>query len=142
MFCVICFEDCDFLFRRRDKEIYSKCADAETEKERVQRDKNGNMNNVAFYAVSSSSPHRYLCPKLKTRKSKRRSHQFQTENTKHLYIRSILKEISDVVTLGTFCYRDQSFINRRGVGYFYTEGEVRNQTPLTHKASRKKSDPL
>ena len=114
MFCVICFEDCDFLFRRRDKEIYSKCADAETEKERVQRDKNRNMNNVAFYAVSSSSPYGYLCPKLKTRKSKHRSHQFRTKNTKHLYIRSILKEISDVVTLGTFCYRDQSFIKRRG----------------------------
>ena len=66
MFCVIYFEDCDFLFRRRDKEIYSKCADAEMKKKRVQRDKNGNMNNVAFYAVSSSSPYGYLCPKLKT----------------------------------------------------------------------------
>ena len=39
VFYVICFEDCDFLFRRRDKEIYSKCADAEMEKERVQSDK-------------------------------------------------------------------------------------------------------
>ena len=48
MFCVIYFEDCDVLFRRRDKEIYSKCDDAEMEKERVQRYKNGNMNNVAF----------------------------------------------------------------------------------------------
>ena len=55
----VCFEDCDFLFRRHDKEIYSKCTDAEMKKERVQRDKNGNMNNVAFYAVtgSSSSPY-------------------------------------------------------------------------------------
>ena len=34
------------------------------EKERLQRDKNGKMNNVAFYAVSSSSPYGYLCPKL------------------------------------------------------------------------------
>ena len=51
MFCVICFEDCDCLFRRRDKEIYSKYANAEIEKERVQRDKNGNMNNATFYAV-------------------------------------------------------------------------------------------
>ena len=33
--------------------------------------------------------------------------------------RSIFKKISDVVTLGTFCYRDQSFINRSGVGYFF-----------------------
>ena len=78
MFCVICFEECDFLFRRRDKEIYSKCADAEKEKERVQKDKNGNMNNVVFYAVSSSSPYRYLCPKPKTQKSKHRSDQFRT----------------------------------------------------------------
>ena len=69
MFCVIRFEDCDFLFRRRDKEIYSQCANAEMEKERVKRDKNGNINNVAFYTVSSSSPYGYLCPKLKTQKS-------------------------------------------------------------------------
>ena len=33
--------------------------------------------------------------------------------------RSILKKISDVVTLGTFCYRGQSFINRSGVIYFF-----------------------
>ena len=59
MFCVICFEDCDCLFRRRHKEIYSKSANAEIEKERVQIDKNGNMNNAAFYANSSSSPHGY-----------------------------------------------------------------------------------
>ena len=60
-FCVLCymFEDCDCLFRTRDKEIYSKCAVAAIEKERVQRDKNGNMNNAAFYAVSSSSPYGY-----------------------------------------------------------------------------------
>ena len=62
--------------------------------------------------------------------------------------RSILKKMSDVVTLGTFCYRDQSFINRRGVDYFFTEGEVLNLSPPplththTHKASRKNSDPL
>ena len=41
VFYVICFEDCDFLFRRRAKEIYSKFPDAEMEKERVQRDKTG-----------------------------------------------------------------------------------------------------
>ena len=74
-----------FLFRRRDKEIYSKCADAEMETERVQKDKNGNMNNVAFYAVSLSSPYGYLCPKLITQKSKHRSDQFRTQNTKRLY---------------------------------------------------------
>ena len=73
--------------RRRDKEIYSKCADAEMEKERVQRDENENMNNVAFYAVSSSSSYGYLCPKLVTQKSKHRSQQFRTQNRKHLYIK-------------------------------------------------------
>ena len=45
-----------------------------------------NMNNIAFYAVSSSSSYRYLCPKLKTQKSRHSlSHQFRTQNTKHLY---------------------------------------------------------
>ena len=52
MFCVICFEDCAFLFRRRDKEIYSNGADAEMEKERVQRDKNGNVTNVVFMQLA------------------------------------------------------------------------------------------
>ena len=85
MFCVICSEDCDFLFRRCDKEIYSKYADPEMEKERVQKDKHGNMNNAAFYAVSSSSLYGHLCPKLKTQKSNHRCHQFRTQNTKHLY---------------------------------------------------------
>ena len=85
MFCVICFEDCDFVLRRRDKEINNKYADAEMEKDRVQRDKNGNMNNVAFYALSSSSPYGYLCSKLRTQKSKQRSHQFRTQNIKRLY---------------------------------------------------------
>ena len=50
-------------------EIYSKCADTEMEKERVQRHRNWDMNNVAFYAVSLSSQYGYLCPKLKTQKS-------------------------------------------------------------------------
>ena len=40
------------------------------------------------------------------------------------------------MTLGTFCYRDQSFINRRVVGYFFTEGEVLNLTPSTHTQSK------
>ena len=68
-FCVLFFMFLrlyDFLFRRRDKVIYNKYADAEMEKERVQRDKNGDMNNDAFYAVSSFSSYEYLCPKLKT----------------------------------------------------------------------------
>ena len=57
-----------------------------------------------------------------------------------------LKKISDVVTLGTFCYRDQSFINSRGSGYFFhgrrgTELDP-PPPPHTHTASRKNSDPL
>ena len=32
--------------------------------------KNRNMNNVAFYAVSSSSPYGYLGPKFKTQRGK------------------------------------------------------------------------
>ena len=40
------------------------------------------------------------------------------------------KNISDVVTLGTFHYR-------RGVGYFFTEGQVLNLTPPpTHTQSK------
>ena len=49
-----------------------------------------------------------------------------------IYTRSILKKISDVVTLGTFCYKDQSFINRIGSVIFFTAGEVLNLTPNTH----------
>ena len=58
--------------------------------------------------------------------------------------RSILKKVSDVLTFETFCYmvigyRDQSFINRRGVGYFFTEGEVLNRTrPPQQTQSKKK----
>ena len=35
MFCVIFFEDCDYLFRMSDKEINRKYADAKMEEERV-----------------------------------------------------------------------------------------------------------
>ena len=45
------------------------------------------------------------------------------------------KKISDVVTLGTFCYRDQSFINSRGSVIFFTEREVLNLT-LPHTQSK------
>ena len=33
------------------------------------------------------------------------------------------KKISDVVTLGTFCYRDRSFINKRGSVIFISRKE-------------------
>ena len=57
------------------------------------------------------------------------------------------KKISDVVTLGTFCYRDQSFINWRGRLFFHgrwgTEPEPPPPPPSPHTQSRrrKNSDP-
>ena len=52
------------------------CRDGERKSaERQKRD----TNNVAFYAVSSSSPYGYLWQQLKTQKSKHRSHQFRTQ---------------------------------------------------------------
>ena len=53
--------------------------------------------------------------------------------------RSILIKISDVVTLGTFCYRDQSFINRREVGYFFHGRRgTESGPPLTHTHTQSK----
>ena len=59
--------------------------------------------------------------------------------------RSILKKISDVLTFGTFCYmvigyRDQSFINRRGVGYFFhgRRGTEPDPPPPQQTQSKKK----
>ena len=47
-FYVMCFWDSDFPFRRPNKKNYSEFADSRKEKKRVQRDKNGNANNVVF----------------------------------------------------------------------------------------------
>ena len=52
--------------------------------------------------------------------------------------RSIIEKISDKVTLGTFCHRDQSFINRRGIGYCFQGRIVTQPDPPT----RKNSDPF
>ena len=47
--------------------------------------------------------------------------------------RSILKKISDVVALGTFCYRNQSFISRRGsVIFFHGRRGTELDPPHTH----------
>ena len=48
---VLCFWDSDFPFRRLYKKIYSEFADSMKEKKRVQREKNGNVNNVVFNAI-------------------------------------------------------------------------------------------
>ena len=53
----MCFWDSDFLFRMFDKKIYSEFADSRKEKTRVQRDKNGNANNVVFYAILAHPSH-------------------------------------------------------------------------------------
>ena len=92
VFCVMCFEDCDFLFRRRVKGIYSKCADAEMEKERVQRDKNGSMNNVTFYAVSSSSPYGYYVPNSKHKSQNTRVTSFE-HRTQNICIQNTMSHI-------------------------------------------------
>ena len=82
MFCVICLRTVIFSLERTIKRSTANVRMPRWRKTECRETKNGNMNNVAFYAVSSSSPYGYLCPKLKTQKSK---HQFRTENTKHLY---------------------------------------------------------
>ena len=79
MFSVICFEDCDFLFRRRDKEIYSKCVDAEMEKERVLRDK-----TLAIWIFMSKTQN----TKVKTQKSPVSNTEHKTSVNKtqcHIY---------------------------------------------------------
>ena len=78
----MCFWDSDFPFRRLDKKIYSKFADSRKEKKRVQRDKNGNANNVVFYAILAHPSHmQFLRSKVKTQKS-------QTHNSKYLICRA------------------------------------------------------
>ena len=70
----------------------------------MQRDKNGNMNNATFYAVSSSSPYGYLCPKLKTQSQntevtsvEHRTQSICIQNTmSHIGFRNILFSHSDV----------------------------------------------
>ena len=80
MLCV--FWDSDFLFRRLDKKIYSKFADSRKEKKRVQRDKNGNANNVVFYAILAHPSHmQYFCLKVETQKSQTHSPKYLIQNT-------------------------------------------------------------
>ena len=49
------------------------------------------------------------------------------------------KRLCDVVTLGTFCDRDHSFINRSGVGYFFHGRRgTEPDPPPTHTQSKYK----
>ena len=51
----------------------------------MQRDENGNANNVVFYAILANLPICYFCSKVKTQKSK-------THNSKYL-IQNIMTHI-------------------------------------------------
>ena len=64
--------------------------------------------------------------------------------TSAIVTRSILKKISDVVTLGTFCYRDQTYINKRGggrlVGWFGFNGPLRQYFSLYQAVSQREGE--
>ena len=70
------FWDSDFPSRRLDKKIYSEFADSRKEKKRVQRGKNGNANNVVFYAILAHPSH----TQISVQKSKHKSHKHTTQN--------------------------------------------------------------
>ena len=53
----MCFWDSDFPFRRLDKKIQSKFADSRKEKNECREIKNGNANNVVFYAILAYPSH-------------------------------------------------------------------------------------
>ena len=71
----MCFWDSDFPFSRLNKKIYSEFSDFRKEKKRVQRDKNGNANNVVFYAILAHPSYMNFCSK-----SKHKSHKYTTQN--------------------------------------------------------------
>ena len=81
VFCVMCFWDSDFPFRRLDKKIYSEFADSRKEKKRVQRDKNGNANNVVFYAILAHPSHMQFL--LKSQNTKITNTQLKISYSKH-----------------------------------------------------------
>ena len=74
-FYIMCFWDCDFPFRTLDKKIYSEFADSRKEKKRMQRDKNGNANNVVFYAILAHPSFMQFLVKIQ---------KSQTHNSKYL----------------------------------------------------------
>ena len=127
------FWDSGFPFRRLDKKIYREFADARKEKKHVQRDKNGNSNNVEFYAILAHPSHMQFL--LKSQNTKVTNTQLKISYSQEVS----LKYISDVVTLGTFCYRDQSFINRRGRGQLFFSRKERTEPDPPHTQSKQKN---
>ena len=77
----MCFWDSDFPFRRLDKKTYSAFADSRKEKNRVQRDKNGNANNVVFYAILALPFHMPFL--LKSQNTKVTNTQLKISYSKH-----------------------------------------------------------
>ena len=75
------FWDSDFPFRRLDKKIYSEFAVSRKDKKRVQRDKNGNANNVGFYAILSHPSHMQFL--LKSQNTEVTNTQLKISYSKH-----------------------------------------------------------
>ena len=80
-FCVMCFLDSDFPFRRLDKKIYSEFAYSRKENKRVQRAKNGNANNVVSYAILAHASHMQFL--LKNQNTKVTNTQLKISYSKH-----------------------------------------------------------
>ena len=91
----MCFWDSDFLFRRLDKKIISKFADFRKEKKRVQRDKkNGNANNVVFYAILAHPSHMQFLLKSQNTKVTNTKLKYLIRNTmSHIGFRSFFFNI-------------------------------------------------
>ena len=77
----MCFWASDFPFRRLDKKIHSEFADSRKEKKRVQRDKNGNANNVVVYAILAHPSHMQFL--LKSQNTKVTNTQLKISYSKH-----------------------------------------------------------
>ena len=76
----MCFWDSDIPFRRLDKNIYSEFADSMKEKQRVQRDKNENANNVVVYAIYAHPFHMQFL--LKSQNTKVTNTQLKISHSK------------------------------------------------------------
>ena len=93
-------------------------------KKECRETKNGNMNNVAFYAVSSSSQYGHLCPKLNTKVKTQKSPVSNTEHTciqntmSHIGFRMetfLVSKVSQIVTYFIFSSIDRKTFSLGGV---------------------------